>query len=55
VGGNGGGSTGTAHGVLMEGAGTPDVGSGAMDVGVIDGRDIVAVPSPGWGGRDEAS
>ena len=55
VGADGGGPIGTAGGVLVEGAGTPDVGTGAMDLGVIDGRDMVAVPDPTRGGRDQVS
>ena len=39
----------------MEGTGAPDVGAGAMDLGVIDGRDLVAVPDPTRGGGDQAS
>ena len=39
----------------MKGTGAPDVGAGAMDLGVIDGRDLVAVPDPTRGGRDQAS
>ena len=55
VGADGGGPIGAAGGVLVEGTGTPDVGAGAMDLGVIDGRDMVAVPDPTRGGRDQAS
>ena len=52
---DGGGPIGAAGGVLVEGTGAPDVGAGAMDLGVIDGRDLVAVPDPTWGGGDQAS
>src|SRR5262249_19837772 len=54
VGADGTGPVGAAGGVLMEGAGPPDVGTGAMDLGVIDARDAVAVPDPPRGGRDQA-
>ena len=54
VGADGTGPVGAAGGVLMEGAGPPDVGTGAMDLGVIDARDPVAVPDPSRGGRDQA-
>src|SRR5262249_1731146 len=46
---------GAAGGVVREGAGPPDVGATAMDLGVIDGPDVVAVPDPTRGGLDEAS
>ena len=55
VGADGGGPIGAAGGVLVEGTGAPDVGAGAMDLGVIDGRDLVAVPDPTRGGGDQAS
>ena len=55
VGPHGGGPIGAAGGVLVEGAGAPDVGAGAMDLGVIDGRDMVAVPDPPRGGLDQPS
>ena len=55
VGADGGGPIGAAGGVLVEGTGAPDVGAGAMDLGVIDGRDMVAVPDPPWGGGDQPS
>src|SRR5262249_42521244 len=54
VGADGAGAVGAAGGVLMEGAGAPDVRPGAMDLGVIDGRDVVAVPDPPRGGGDQA-
>src|SRR5262249_40695570 len=44
---------GAAGGVLVEGAGAPDVGTAAMDLGVIDGRDVVAVPEPSGGPLDQ--
>ena len=40
------GSIGTAGGIFVEGAGSPDVRAIAMDLGVIDGRDMIAVPEP---------
>ena len=43
---DGGGPVGAAGGVLVEGAGAPDVLARAMDLGVIDGRDPVAMPDP---------
>ena len=46
MGADGGGEIGAAGGVLVEGTGARDVGAGAMDLGVIDGRDMVAVPDP---------
>ena len=49
VGPDGAGPVGAAGGVLVEGAGPPDVRAGAMDLGVIDGRDPVAVPDAGPG------
>src|SRR5271166_4739368 len=49
------GRDGAAGGVLVEGTGAPDVGAGAMDLGVIDGRDMVAVPDPTRGVRDQVS
>ena len=55
VGADGGGPVGAAGGVLVEGAGPPDVGAGAMHLGVVDGPDLVAVPDPTRGGRDQAS
>src|SRR5271157_1320363 len=55
VGADGGGPIGAAGGVLVEGTGAPDVGAGAVDLGVIDGRDLVAVPDPTRGGGDQAS
>ncbi len=55
VGADGGGPIGAAGGVLVEGTGSPNVGAGAMDLGVIDGRDIVAVPDPTRGVRDQPS
>src|SRR5262249_2946152 len=39
----------------MEGASPPGVRAGAMDLGVIDGPDVVAVPDPTRGGLDQAS
>ena len=51
---DGGGPVGAAGGVLVEGAGAPDVGAGAVDLGVIDGRDMVAVPDPTGGRLDQA-
>jgi hypothetical protein len=53
VGPDGAGPIGAAGGVLAEGAGAPDVGAGAMDLGVIDGRDLIAVPAPPRGGVDQ--
>src|SRR5271166_558220 len=53
VGADGGGPIGAAGGVLVEGASPPNVGAGAMDLGVIDGRDTVAVPDPTRGGGDQ--
>ena len=44
VGTNGGCPIGAAGGVLMKGTGPPNVGAGAIDLGVIDGRDMVAMP-----------
>ena len=55
MGADGGGAIGAAGGVLMEGAGAPDVGATAMDLGVIDGRDVVAVPDPTRGGGNQPS
>ena len=55
MGADGGGPIGAAGGVLVEGTGPPNVGAGAMDLGVIDGRDLVAVPDPTRGGGDQAS
>ena len=40
VGADGAGAVGAAGGVLVEGAGPPDVRAGAMDLGVVDGRDL---------------
>src|SRR5262249_51877954 len=54
VGADGTGAVGAAGGVLVEGAGAPDVRAGAMDLGVIDGRDVVAVPDPTRGVFDQA-
>jgi len=42
---HGGGPVGAAGGVLMEGATAPDVVPRAVDFGIIDGRDAVAVPA----------
>src|SRR4029077_3360363 len=50
---NGGGSVGAAGGVLVEGAGAPDIGAAAMNLGVINGREVVAVPEPPGGGLDQ--
>src|SRR5207302_5657246 len=44
VGPDGRGPVGAASRVLMEGAGPPDVGTGAMDFGVVGGPDVVSVP-----------
>ena len=55
VGANGGGSVGAAGAGLVERTGPPNVGAGAMDLGVVDGRDLVAVPDPTRGGGDQAS
>ena len=44
VGSDGGGAVGAAGGVLVERAGAPDVGVAAMDLGVVDGPDMVAMP-----------
>ena len=41
---DGGGAVGAAGGVVVEGAGAPDVGAAAMDLGVVAGPDAVAVP-----------
>src|SRR5208282_4724012 len=49
VGPHGGSSIGTAGGIFVEGAGSPDVRAIAMDLGVIDGRDMIAVPEPPGG------
>src|SRR3954470_1402911 len=46
VGPHGGGPVGAAGGVLVEGAGAPDIRAVAMDLGVIGGPDVVAVPDP---------
>nr|WP_244884947.1 hypothetical protein [Singulisphaera acidiphila] len=51
---DGGRLVGAARGVLVEGAGAPDVRPGAMDLGVIDGRDVEAVPDPPRGLLDRA-
>ncbi len=53
VGPHGGCSIGTAGGIFVEGAGSPDVRAIAMDLGVIDGRDMIAVPEPPGGGLDQ--
>ena len=50
---DGGGPVRAPGGVLVEGAGAPDVLAGAMDLGVIDGRGPVAVPDPPGGLVDE--
>ena len=50
---DGAGSVGAAGGVFVEGAGAPHVGAPAMHLGVIDGRDVVAVPEPAGGGLDQ--
>ncbi len=55
VGADGGGAVGAAGGVLMEGAGPPDVRATAMDLGVTDGRGMVDIPDPPRGLLDEAS
>src|SRR3981081_1444005 len=47
------GPVGAACGILVEGAGAPDVLTGAVDLGVIDGRDVVAMPDPAGGLLDE--
>lgn len=39
--------------VLVKRAGAPDVLARAMDLGVIDGRDVIAVPDPAGGLGDE--
>src|SRR5919107_1040270 len=54
VGTDGGGPVGAACGVLVEGAGAPDALAVAVDLGVIDGRDTVAVPDAAGGRLDEA-
>ena len=46
---HGGGPVGAAGGVFVEGAGAPDVRAAAMDFGVIESRDMVAVPKPTGG------
>ena len=43
---HGGGPVGATGGVFVEGAGPPDMLARAMDLGVIDGRDPVAMPEP---------
>src|SRR5436305_12826676 len=53
VGADGGGPVGAAGGVLVEGAGAPDIRAGAVDLGVIDGRDVVAVPGAAGGLLDQ--
>src|SRR5207244_6937785 len=55
VGADGAGPVGTTGAILMEGAGPPDVGTGAMNFGVIDARDMIAVPDSTRGGFHEAS
>ena len=50
---DGGGPVGAAGGVLVESTGPPNVGAGAMDLGVIDSRDTVAVPDPTRGRGDQ--
>src|SRR5262249_19463573 len=45
VGAHRGGAVGAAGRVLVEGAGAPDVLAGAMDLGVVGGPDVVAVPA----------
>ena len=50
---DGGRPVGTASGVLVEGAGAPDVLAAAVDLGVIDSRDVVAVPEPTGGFLDQ--
>src|SRR5262249_46265438 len=42
---HGGGPVGAAGGVLVKGAGAPDVGTAAVDLGVVHGRDAVAMPA----------
>ena len=54
MGADGGGAIGATGGVLVEGAGPPDVRAAAMDLGVVDGRDVIAVPDPTGGGLDQA-
>src|SRR5947207_1874171 len=54
VGADRGGAVGAAGGVLVEGAGAPDRLAGAMHLGVVAGPDVVAVPPPARGLRDEA-
>src|SRR5262249_34404521 len=44
VGADGAGAVGAPRGVLVKGAGAPDVGAGAMDLGVVAGPDPVAMP-----------
>ena len=51
---HGGGPVGAAGGVFVEGAGAPDVRAAAMDLGVIESRDMVAVPEPTGGCLDQA-
>ena len=53
VGSDGGGAVGAACGVLMERAGAPNVGVAAMDLGVVERPDMVAIPEPGRGLLDE--
>src|SRR6185369_7556597 len=53
VGQDGGGPVGAACGVLVEGAGPPDVLAGAVDLGVVDGRDVVTVPGAAGGVLDQ--
>src|SRR3954468_15891214 len=49
-----GGPIGAAGGVLVERAGAPDVLAATVDLGVIDGGDVVAVPDPAWGLLDQS-
>src|SRR5512143_894989 len=49
------GPIGASGGVLVEGAGAPDVLAAAVDLGVIDGTDAVAMPGPAGGLLDQLS
>ena len=55
VGADGRGPIRAAGGVLVERAGAPDVRTGAMDLGVIDSRDMVAVPDSPRGSGNQPS